>query len=126
MQLPSLLVCFWACPSIPPLRRHTLWIVPKTMIDYLFSLTKANLADGVKLEVLRELLQPLDLAPRVRHRTASPARARSCPRVAGRAAHPAADEGGLRLRSRVPHRLPARSQHVLPVLGVLQVNQVVV
>ena len=81
----------------------------------------SNLADGVKLEVLRELFQPLDLAPRVGDRP-SPARARPRRRVTGRAGP--ADEGGLRLRSRVPHRLPARRQHVLAVLGVLQMEKV--
>ena len=76
-----------------------------------------NLTDGVKLEVLRELLQPLDLSPGVgqrRRRRRPPARRR-----VGRAAP---DQRRLRLRSRVPHGLAARLQHVLPVLGVLEVK----
>ena len=74
-----------------------------------------NLTDGVELEVLRELFQPLDLAPGVRQRR----RRRPSARRVGDAAP---DQRRLRLRGRVAHGLAARLEHVLAVFGVLEIK----
>ena len=79
----------------------------------MIEMQKFDLTDGVKLEILGELLQPLDLAPGIRQRR--------CRRPSARRVSDAApDQRRLRLRGRVAHGLAARLEHVLAVFGVLE------
>ena len=79
------------------------------------NIVNIDLTDGVELEILGELFQPLDLAVRIRQCR--------CRRPSTRRVSDAAPgQGRLRLGCRVPDGVAARLEHVFAVFGILEMD----